>query len=91
VGIVGRAVELNRLYVQERFTGHGIGRQLLARAEREAARKGALVLWLTAWAQNERALRFYRSTGFREMGTSQYSYGDESYETRVFIKNLPTP
>ena len=90
-GIEGRAVELNRLYVLERFVGHGIGKQLLARAEREAARKGALVMWLTAWSGNARAQQFYLREGYKGMGTTQFTFGDESYENQVFLKNLPLP
>jgi diamine N-acetyltransferase len=53
------ATELNRLYIQEKFTGRGLGRKLLAQAEKIAFANGASALWLTAWIGNARALAFY--------------------------------
>jgi GNAT superfamily N-acetyltransferase len=46
--------ELRRLYVQERFTARGIGRDLLRHAEKAAAARGADAVWLTAWVGNRR-------------------------------------
>lgn len=83
------AVELNRLYVQERFTSKGIGRALLQRAEATAAARGARALWLTAWVGNPRALAFYARQGYKELGASLYVYEDEDYETRIFVKEVP--
>ncbi|MCA0176786.1 MAG: GNAT family N-acetyltransferase [Proteobacteria bacterium] len=42
-----RPCELLRLYVQEPFTGQGMGRQLIAEAEATARSHGATTLWLT--------------------------------------------
>lgn len=39
--------ELDRLYVQEPFTGQGLGRALLRDAGEQAAARGATSLWLT--------------------------------------------
>ena len=55
----GEPAELDRLYVQEPFTGHGIGSRLLLSHEALAARQGSAVLWLSPWVGNQRALRFY--------------------------------
>jgi GNAT superfamily N-acetyltransferase len=83
------AAELNRLYVQRPFLGKGIGKELLARAEILAAEEGAEILWLTAWTDNERALRFYGSQGYQDVGSSAYVFEGDVYETRVFLKELP--
>ena len=83
------AAELVRLYVQERFTGRGIGRALLSRAEEEAVARGASTLWLSAWAPNLRALAFYDRSGYDSVGASTYRYRDDVYETRVYSKRLP--
>ena len=82
------AAELRRLYVQERFTGHGIGKRLLQEAERFAASRGASLLWLTAWVGNPRALQFYPRQGYAEMGRTAYVFEGESYENRLFGKSL---
>jgi len=81
-------VELNRLYVLERFSGKGIGAALLRRAEALAAAQGASTLWLSAWAENHRALGFYTRQGYEDVGASLYVYEGEEYETRVFVRAL---
>jgi GNAT superfamily N-acetyltransferase len=82
------ASQLRRLYVQERFTGKGVGQALLARAEARAAAAGSQLLWLTAWTGNERALAFYPRVGYRNAGTTLYTFEGESYENRLFVKQL---
>jgi len=83
-----RSTELNRLYVQERFTSQGIGQVLLQGAEELAARHGAAVLWLTAWVGNPRATAYYPKRGYDDVGMTMYTFEDDHYENRVFIKEL---
>ncbi len=82
------ASELQRLYVQEPFTGRGIGRDLLRQAEKAAAARGAESLWLNAWAGNARALQFYPRRGYEDLGASVYSFEGEDYPNRVFGKRV---
>jgi diamine N-acetyltransferase len=81
-------VELVRLYVQEPFTGRGVGRALLQQAEASMAARGADVMWLTAWVGNTRALAFYPRQGYREQGVTAYEFEGEAYENRLFAKPL---
>jgi len=83
-----RAAEVSRLYVQRPFLRHGIGKELLIRAEGLAAGEGAELVWLTAWTGNAPALRFYEAQGYRDMGGSVYIFEGDRYETRVFVKRL---
>jgi GNAT superfamily N-acetyltransferase len=82
--------ELNRLYVQERFTGAGLGSALLAQAEDLATSEGTKTIWLTAWVGNQRALAFYARRGYADVGATTYTFQDEQYENRVFVKTLPS-
>jgi len=82
------AAELRRLYVQERFTGHGVGKRLLLESQQLVASRGASVLWLTAWVGNERALAFYPRQGYDELGRTTYDFEGESYENRLFGKRF---
>jgi diamine N-acetyltransferase len=84
----GTQSELLRLYVQERFTGRHVGTRLLAEAERLAADSGASVLWLTPWAHNERALRFYERRGYTDFGVTWFTFEGESHENRLYAKRL---
>ena len=85
---VERAVELNRLYVQGRFTAKGIGKALLHRAEGLAASRGASTLWLTVWTRNQRALAFYASQQYQDVGSTMYVFQEEQFENRVLAKPL---
>ena len=82
------ASELRRLYVQERFTGRGIGRDLLRHAEKAAAARGAETLWLTAWTGNARALQFYPRRGYVDLGATVYTFEGEDFPNRLFGKRV---
>ena len=82
------AAELDRLYVQERFTGRGVGRDLLRHAEKAAAARGADTLWLTAWEGNARALDFYPRRGYENLGMTVYTFGGADYPNHVFGKRV---
>jgi diamine N-acetyltransferase len=82
------AAELDRLYVQERFTGRGVGRDLLRHAEKAAAARGADRLWLTAWEGNARALQFYPRRGYEDLGMTVYSFGGADFPNHLFGKRV---
>lgn len=82
------AMVLARLYVQEPFTRKGVGRALLARAEEVARAQRAPLLTLTAWVGNPRALTFYASQGYEDVGPNTFTFEGESYENRKFLKTL---
>jgi GNAT superfamily N-acetyltransferase len=80
--------ELDRLYVQEPYTGHGVGRALLQAAEACASDAGAADLWLTPWVHNHRALRFYARCGYADCGTEWFHMHGEQHENRVLSRRL---
>ncbi len=82
------AAELKRLYVQERFVGHGIGWQLLRSAEREASARGASTIWVTVWERNTRALQFYPRQGYEETGLAVHRLQAESHPNVFFCKSV---
>lgn len=85
-GVAG--AEVFRLYVQRPFLRQGVGRALLAEAEKIAWERGADHTWLTAWVGNERALAFYRAQGYRDVGATEYVIEGTGYENRVLCKRL---
>jgi len=84
-----RPAELDRLYVQEPFTRHGLGRQLLHAAEAWAADQGASGLWLTPWVHNTRARAFYAALGYADVGATGFTMEGETHENRVLWRPLP--
>jgi ribosomal protein S18 acetylase RimI-like enzyme len=83
------AVDVVRLYVQAPFQRQRIGRELLRRAESGAVEAGTRWLWLSAWCGNERALTFYASQGYADVGCIDHVIEGQRYENRVFVKPLP--
>ncbi|MBF7144775.1 MULTISPECIES: GNAT family N-acetyltransferase [Pseudomonas] len=82
------ACELQRLYVQERFTGKGVGARLLTQAERRAHAEGASSLWATVWVENQRALAFYPRQGYEHRGSPSYTFQGETHGNVLFAKRL---
>ena len=80
--------ELDKLYVQECYTGLGIGARLLHDAELQAAAAGASTLWLTPWSGNLRALHFYRRQGYTDAGLTWFHIEHEAHANRVYVKPL---
>lgn len=87
----GTQAELYRLYVQEPFTGLGLGTALLRSAEASAAQHGATVMWLTPWVHNHRALAFYARRGYRDHGSTPFHFEGEAHENRVFARRVGPP
>jgi len=84
----GSHAELERLYVQEPFTGRGIGRQLLRNHEVLATKQGANLLWLSPWVGNHRALGFYAKQGYQDFGLTYFHMGSAKIENRVYAKQV---
>jgi diamine N-acetyltransferase len=82
------AAELCRLYVQSLFVRRGIGSLLLQKAEALASAERASTLWVTAWVGNSRALAFYLSQGYEELGTTEHKFENECVENRLLAKVL---
>ncbi len=85
------SAELYRLYVQAPFQRRGVGRLLLDHAEALARARGLHTLWLTAWVGNTRARAFYRTQGYRELGSTTYGFGGDAFENRLYAKALNAP
>jgi GNAT superfamily N-acetyltransferase len=64
----GDVAKVSEIVVDERFRRRGIGGALLAEAEREARRRGCVLLFLTTAERRKDAHAFYRRLGFEETG-----------------------
>lgn len=80
--------ELVRLYVQPVFQHQGVGRMLLRKTEETAIAAALDAVWLTAWEGNDRARRFYAALGYQDVGSTTYSFRDQTYVNRVFAKRV---
>lgn len=81
-------VELVKLYVQRHFKRKGVGAALLRQAESTAVAHSAKCLWLTAWAENADALRFYAAQGFIDVGETEHVFEDKRFENRLLVRRF---
>jgi len=73
----GQGLEIERIYVVEKYHGTGIGQELYSIAEEKATELRATHLWLGVWEHNPRAIRFYENLGFEPFGTQQFVLGKD--------------
>lgn len=71
--------EIATFYVQPGHHGGGVGKALLAAAVAKARSCKVPSLWLTTNAQNDPAIGFYLSQGFKQVGHKDFVIGAESY------------
>jgi len=79
--------ELDRLYIQEPFTGQGLGSKLLDAAMQVCIKSGQDNLWLTVYHKNTRALAFYKRHNFKEIGETNFVLNNEEHLNYVLSKS----
>ncbi len=78
-GIVAEnPIELNRLYVHQKFLGKGVGPALMEKCFEVGKETGHDVIWLGVWEYNPRAYAFYLKNGFRECGKHTFLLGSDA-------------
>jgi ribosomal protein S18 acetylase RimI-like enzyme len=81
-------VELGRFYVDRRFHGSGLARQLMDAVIDAAKSAGGKNLWLAVWQHNHRAIHFYEKNGFRKTGTMPFILGSDIQTDDVMLREL---
>ncbi|MEO9892020.1 GNAT family N-acetyltransferase [Aurantibacter sp.] len=73
----GNGMELERIYVLEKFQGKKIGQFLINRAIRIAEKRNVEYIWLGVWEKNSKAIAFYKKNGFKIVGTHLFKMGND--------------
>jgi diamine N-acetyltransferase len=81
-------VELWRFYVDRRWHGTGLARQLMRAARASARDLGGASVWLSVWERNPRAIAFYTKCGFADVGTKSFQVGSDCQTDRVLVAAL---
>ena len=68
-------MEIVRFYVDQPWHGRGVAQYLMNACEEQARAQGCDALWLQAWQEADRALRFYKKVGFGVYGTAVFTFG----------------
>jgi GNAT superfamily N-acetyltransferase len=82
------ALELRQLYLLAPWQGTGVARELMAWALAEARRRAAPALYLSVYAENHRARRFYERFGFEEVGAFEFMVGNHADDERIMRLEL---
>ena len=80
--------ELSKIYVVPGHHGAGVSRLLMEAALEAAGRRDAAGVWLGVNQLNERAQRFYRKSGFEQVGTKRFLVGARYEDDYVFERPL---
>lgn len=76
-------IELQRIYVLEKMTRHGVGKILLQTSLDEAKSRGFDTLWLAVFELNGRAIEFYKRQGFEQAGKAKFYFGEQCFNCFV--------
>ncbi|QGH35828.1 GNAT family N-acetyltransferase [Gracilibacillus salitolerans] len=82
------SLEMERIYIKNKFQKHGLGKYLLNKAVEIAMECNKEKIWLGVWEKNENAIAFYKKMGFVHTGTHSFYMGDEEQMDFIMSKTL---
>jgi ribosomal protein S18 acetylase RimI-like enzyme len=82
------AIELQRIYVLEKYYDMKVGRQLMLQALNCAYEKGYDAMWLGVWKKNYRAIDFYKNGGFEIFGQRTFTLGSTVNDDYLMVKKF---
>lgn len=80
--------QLQKIYVLRDFQYMKIGLELQNRMLDKAKEKGFEEIWLSVLHTNDRAIGFYKKSGFQNIGNHYFQIGKENFEFMVMSKSL---
>lgn len=81
-------IELKRIYLFSRFQGDGRGKLLMDAALEAAREMGKKRILLGVYAENAKALAFYRKSGFTQVGTRTFQVGASLFHDLILGRVL---
>lgn len=80
-------LEIERIYVLEKFIGKKVGQLLLEKAIKIALEKNMEYIWLGVWEENPRAINFYKKNGFVAFDKHIFTIGrDDQIDIMMKLK-----
>ncbi len=81
-------LELKRFYVDQPWQGTGLAQKLMETTMVVAKEFGGSAIWLSVWEENQRAIAFYKKSGFIDIGTKDFWVGDDRQTDYVMVKKI---
>ncbi|WP_025718502.1 GNAT family N-acetyltransferase [Paenibacillus sp. 1-18] len=85
------SLEIERIYIKNKFQKHGLGKYLLNKAIEIAMEQNKNKIWLGVWEKNENAIAFYKKMGFVQTGAHSFYMGDEEQIDFIMTKTEHHP
>ncbi|PTL38071.1 GNAT family N-acetyltransferase [Alkalicoccus saliphilus] len=82
------SLEIERIYVRNKFQQLGLGKYLLNKAIGMAEEFRKRTIWLGVWEKNDRAIRFYEKKGFVQSGSHSFYMGEEEQIDLIMKKSI---
>lgn len=82
------SLEVERIYIKNKFQKHGLGKYLLNQAIEIAMHRQKKNIWLGVWEKNENAIAFYQKMGFVQTGAHSFYMGEEEQKDFIMTKTL---
>lgn len=82
------ALEVQRIYVLQKYQGQKIGLSLMQHAIAVAKKIKKSQVWLGVWEKNLKAQAFYRKSGFEKVGSHDFVLGDDIQTDYILVKKL---
>jgi ribosomal protein S18 acetylase RimI-like enzyme len=82
------ALEVERIYILQKYQGQQIGKHLLDFAIQTAIDKKFKYVWLGVWEHNNKAISFYKSKGFEQFGSHPFMLGTDEQTDILMRKEL---
>ena len=83
-----KALELQRIYLLEKYWGKGLGKILLDYCEKYGLEHDFTWIWLVVWSENYGAIRFYEREGWAKFAFKDFQFGNEIHHDPVLRKYL---
>lgn len=86
--VEGRTLEIERIYVEDRMQGAGVGKCLFQFALEQARQDGADAVWLGVSEDNPKAIEFYARQGFIPFSEHEFTMGKDIQRDILMRLNL---
>jgi ribosomal protein S18 acetylase RimI-like enzyme len=81
-------LEIERIYVDSKFHGEGIGKSLLDKCIQLARLKNIKTVWLGVWEHNPNAIAFYKKYGFKKFDDHIFLLGRDPQTDWLMSKSV---